>query len=243
MSDGQDVSFTREQIVELLTELGAELDAHGVQAQLFVVGGAAIALAFNTRRTTGDVDGVFEPKTLIYEAARRVAARHASDKVPADWLNDGVKGLLPGVDPGKKVILDLPGLVVSVPSPRYLLALKVQAARIDRDQDDIRFLAKECGVSTADEVLAIAEGVIGRERLMPKAQFLVQEMFPQPRPNLSEHLALWNKGRRARRPAHPKKARQPKPAKPEEPPLCSGHTKQGQRCLLRTGHGGHCRGQ
>ena len=55
-----------------------------------------------------------------------------------------MKGLLPGgADRHAKVILDLPGITVSVPSPHYLLALKVQAARIDRDKDDIRFLARE----------------------------------------------------------------------------------------------------
>ena len=127
---------------------------------MFVVGGAAMALAYNMRRTTADVDGVFEPKAIIYEAARRVADRH--EKLPADWLNDGVKGLLPGgADRHARVILDLPGITVSVPSPHYLLALKVQAARIDRDQDDIRFLARETGAKTADDVLRIAEQVIG----------------------------------------------------------------------------------
>jgi len=34
-----------------------------------------MALAYNMRRTTADVDGVFEPKAVIYEAARRVADR------------------------------------------------------------------------------------------------------------------------------------------------------------------------
>ena len=178
MSEGRDLSLTREQIIELLAELGQELDARGIKAQLFVVGGAAMALAYNMRRTTADVDGVFEPKAVIYEAARRVADRH--EKLPVDWLNDGVKGLLPGgADRHAKVILDLPGITVSVPSPHYLLALKVQAARIDRDQDDIRFLARETGAKTADDVLRIAEQVIGRNRLLPKAQFIVQEMFPE----------------------------------------------------------------
>ena len=178
MSEGRDLSLTREQIIGLLAELGQELDARGVKAQLFVVGGAAMALAYNMRRTTADVDGVFEPKAVIYEAARRVAGRY--EKLPADWLNDGVKGLLPGgTDRHAKVILDLPGITVSVPSPHYLLALKVQAARIDRDQDDIRFLARETGAKTADDVLRIAEQVIGSNRLLPKAQFIVQEMFPE----------------------------------------------------------------
>lgn len=177
MSEGLDLALTREQIIGILSELGQDLDARGVKAQMFVVGGAAMALAYNMRRTTADVDGVFEPKAVIYEAARRVAARH--EQLPEDWLNDGVKGLLPAhADQHAKVILDLPGITVTVPSPRYLLALKVQAARIDRDQDDIRFLAREAGAKTADDVLRIAEQVIGSNRLLPKAQFIVQEMFP-----------------------------------------------------------------
>lgn len=181
MSEGRDLAFTREQIIGLLAELGEELDDRGVKAQLFVVGGAAMALAYNMRRTTADVDGVFEPKAVIYEAARRIAGRHGG--IPEDWLNDGVKGLLPtGGDRNARVILDLPGITVSVPSPKYLLALKVQAARIDRDQDDIRFLAREAGAKTADDVLRIAEQVIGSSRLLPKAQFIVQEMFPAESP-------------------------------------------------------------
>jgi hypothetical protein len=178
VSEGHDLSLTREQIIGLLSELGQELDALGVKAQLFVVGGAAMALAYNMRRTTADVDGVFEPKAVIYEAARRVASRHG--RLPEDWLNDGVKGLLPAAaDRHARVILDLPGITVSVPSPQYLLALKVQAACIDRDQDDIRFLAREAGAKTADDVLRVAEQVIGSNRLLPKAQFIVQEMFPE----------------------------------------------------------------
>lgn len=173
---GRDVALDREQLISLLTELGEELDARGVQAQMFVVGGAAIALAYSTRRLTADVDGVFEPKSVIYEAARAVAGRHHA--LPADWLNDAVKGLLPPGEPHATVVLDLPGITVSVPSPEHLLALKVQAARIDRNQDDIHLLAQVVGVESAEEVLGIVERVIGAQRLMPKAQFIVQEMFP-----------------------------------------------------------------
>jgi len=47
-----------------------------------------------------------------------------------------------------------------------------------RDQDDIAFLANEVGTTTADEILSIAEDVIGREQLAPKSQFIIQELFP-----------------------------------------------------------------
>jgi hypothetical protein len=144
---------------------------------VFLVGGAAMALAYNTRRLTADVDGVFEPKIGIYEAARRVAARY--DDVPDDWLNDGVKAFLPGDDPAATVVLDAPGIRVQVASAPYLLALKVQAARVERDRDDILTLAAQCGALTAVEVLSIVERVLGgAERLQPKARFIVEELFP-----------------------------------------------------------------
>jgi hypothetical protein len=137
-----------------------------------------MALVYNTRRMTADVDAVFEPKQAVYAAARRVAERHPD--IPTDWLNDGVKAFLPGPDPNALTAMDAPGLVVSVASPEYLLALKVQASRIDRDEDDIRLLASLCvpPAHSAEEVLAIAERVIGPDRLPAKAHYLVQSMFP-----------------------------------------------------------------
>ena len=164
-----------EAILELLTEVGEELDHRGIRGELFVVGGAAMALAYNTRRATRDVDGVFEPKLTIYEVADEVGTRHG---LPAGWLNDGVKGLLPGPDPEARELVELPGLRVTVPSPQYLLALKVAAARVDRDADDIRDLAAICGLSSASEVLDLTARVIGAARpLVPKVQYLIEELF------------------------------------------------------------------
>lgn len=101
---------------------------------MFLVGGAAMALAYNARRATRDVDGVFEPKTAIY----------------------------------------------SVPSPTYLLALKVAAARVDRDADDITVLTRLGGLTTAAQVLDVTERVMGSRRrpLEPKVQFLVEKTSP-----------------------------------------------------------------
>jgi hypothetical protein len=171
-----DRPFSRDQIVELLRELGAELDGLGLRGEMFVVGGAAMALAYNIRRSTRDIDAVFEPKATIYQMAARIAQHHGLDR---NWLNDSVKGLLPGPDQAPQEVVELPGLRVSVASPRYLLALKVAAARVDRDADDIRFLAEVCGLRSAREILDLTEDIIGRHRpLAAKVQFLVEEMFP-----------------------------------------------------------------
>ena len=83
-------------IRRLFGELAAELDAAGQRAEIFLVGGAAIALCFDGRRATRDLDAIFVPTDSVRRAAAAVADREGLDP---DWLNDAVKGFLPGPDP------------------------------------------------------------------------------------------------------------------------------------------------
>jgi hypothetical protein len=163
----------REEILAALTALAEALDARGVQGEMYVVGGAAIALAYDVRRSTRDIDAVFEPKTSVYEAATEVAERL---DLPPGWLNDAVKGFLEGPDPAAAPVLDLPGLRCLAASPRILLALKVLAHRVGEDEDDVRLLARELGLASAEEVLSVAEDTFG-DRLDSAARFFVEELF------------------------------------------------------------------
>jgi Nucleotidyltransferase of unknown function (DUF6036) len=61
--------LNRDDIAALLDELAGELEAEGVHGDLFLVGGAAMALAYSTRRATRDLDAIFEPKQVVYRAA------------------------------------------------------------------------------------------------------------------------------------------------------------------------------
>lgn len=163
----------RAEIIAALTDLAGELQRRGATAEMYIVGGAAIALAFDERRATRDIDAVFEPKTIVYEAAAAVAAER---DLPAGWLNDAVKGFLAGDDPAAAPVLDLPGLRCLTASPSTLLALKVLAHRVGEDEDDVRLLAAELGLKSADEVLTVAEETFG-DRLDAAARFFVEEIF------------------------------------------------------------------
>lgn len=163
----------RDEIVDSLSALATELQRRGVSAEMYIVGGAAISLAFDERRATRDVDAVFEPKEIVYEAAARVAEQRG---LPAGWLNDAVKGFLAGEDPAAAPVLDLPGLRCLAASPEKLLALKVLAHRVGEDEDDVRLLAAEIGLETSEDVLAIAERTYGK-RLDPAARFFVEQIF------------------------------------------------------------------
>lgn len=167
--------LSRDEILALLDALAAELDVRGHRGDLFLVGGAAMALAYDTRRATRVLDGVFEPKLIVYQAAARVAEARG---LPEDWLNDAVKGFLPGPDPDAQVLFDRPGLAVRVASPRYILAMKLLASRVERDEDDIRALYGLCGFTTAAEGLALVEAMYPARPIAAKVRFLLEEMFP-----------------------------------------------------------------
>lgn len=68
--------LTADDVRELLAELGRRLQAKGVAATVYVVGGAAIALELDARRVTADVDAVFHPETRATEARRWGHRRH-----------------------------------------------------------------------------------------------------------------------------------------------------------------------
>jgi hypothetical protein len=64
----------REGIEEAFRRLGDRLARRGVVADIYVFGGAAMALAYDSRRATRDVDALFKPHGIVLEEAHAVAA-------------------------------------------------------------------------------------------------------------------------------------------------------------------------
>lgn len=166
----------REGLLRAFRALDEELGRNQIRADVFVVGGAAMAMAYDTRRSTSDVDAVFVPTTEVRAAARRVAERLDLD---ADWLNDGVKAFVPGDDPDKSNVFEGAYLQVAAASPRFLLAMKLLAARVERDQDDIRELYRLCGFSMAEEGLQVVAAAYPSRIIPPRTRFMLEEMFPR----------------------------------------------------------------
>lgn len=160
----------------LLSALDEELERQQATADIYIVGGAAIALTFDSTRTTRDIDAVFLPTRPVREAAEAIA--EANGLAP-DWLNDAVKGFVPpGTDQGQLVVFESPRVRVCVASPRYLLAMKVAASRVEQDRGDLELLVRELGLRSSDEALAVARGCLGPSYpIPPRAQYLLDEIF------------------------------------------------------------------
>jgi len=172
--------FSRARIIAALEALGEDLTEQGIHGQLFIVGGAAMALAYSNRRVTKDINAVFEPKAAIYEAAERVAERLG---LPEDWLNDAVKGFLPGADRDARPLPEIRGIEVSTASPRYLLAMKLLAMRFGEDDDDIRVLLDQTGIATADEALALMARMYPDREPPLKTRLFLGEILPIDEPD------------------------------------------------------------
>jgi uncharacterized nucleotidyltransferase DUF6036 len=182
--------FTHARILEALEALGEKLSREGIRGQIFIVGGAAMALAYSTRRVTRDIDAVFEPKSAIYSAAGRVAEEMG---LPEDWLNDAVKGFMPGPDEEPRPVPEVHGIEVSTASPRYLLAMKLMAMRFGEDDEDILILLRECDIHSAEEALEVLEAIYPRREPPAKTRFFLAELLDR-RCAVTDHTGRWGSG-------------------------------------------------
>ena len=91
-------------------------------------------------------------------------------------MKDAVKGFLPGPDPGAQRFYSSDSLIVDVASPRYLLAMKLFAARAEIDADDIILLYRQLGFTTVDEGLDLVEQAYPGRPVPAKVKFLLTEI-------------------------------------------------------------------
>jgi len=189
MSEDREALLGHDQMLKLLDQLALEAEKEGVRVELFVVGGGAMALAYNVDRVTGDLDAVFEPKSSVANLAKKVAASSPYD-LSDDWLNDGVKGFLPGPDSDATVFLDHPFLSVSVASPRYLFVLKAMSAR-ESDHEDLEVLYPLCRFKDADEALDLVAKAYPANRMKPVTQYLIEGIAQQDADSGPEPKQRW----------------------------------------------------
>lgn len=176
-------ALTREAILRALSSLSDELGRQGVTGELCLFGGTVMMLAFTARVSTKDVDALFQPTSPIRDIARRIAEEQ---RLPADWLNDGVKGYVSARHETTAGNLpQFPHLRLTMPVPEYLLAMKCMAARLGgttgepSDTPDIVFLVRHLRLQSAREVLDLVGQYYPANRIPVKTQYLVEGLFEE----------------------------------------------------------------
>jgi hypothetical protein len=176
-------TLTRDQILTALNALSDELGRQGVTGEICLFGGTVMVLAFTARLTTKDVDALFQPAQTIRQSASRIAAEQ---QLPADWLNDGVKGFISARH--ETTAGNLPQfshLRLTMPVPEYLLAMKCMAARIGGTTDepsdvaDIVFLIRNLELKSPQDVLDLVGQYYPAKHIPVKTQYLVEGLFEE----------------------------------------------------------------
>lgn len=142
-----------------------------------------MVLAFAARIRTKDVDALFQPTQIIRRLAGQIATEQ---RLPASWLNDGVKGFLSSRHETTTGHLpQFPHLRLTMPVPEYLLAMKCMAARIGgaegepTDVSDIVFLIRHLRLKSAKDVLDLVGQYYPAHRIPVKTQYLVEGLFEE----------------------------------------------------------------
>jgi hypothetical protein len=162
--------FSREALLDAFDQIGRAAALAGTKLHIAVYGGSALILASNFRFATEDVD-VSELEHPLPDWLAAVVAKIAEENGwSGDWFNDGVTfhlsaladRALDHLEFGTFPRDDTPsGLVISVPSAEYLLALKLKAIRVmdpvrgETERRDILNLMRVAGISTAEEAIAL----------------------------------------------------------------------------------------
>jgi hypothetical protein len=175
--------------LELLSAKARDAD---ITVDLAIYGGAALALAFDMRAATRDVDAVIQSHhSFVRNAVREIAAEY---DWPANWFNDAVKGFISASEQ-LRLMQDFQGsehggLRIHVPTPEYLLAMKCMAMRIDdpdaaHDVADIKNLARLLHIEAPEAFFDIIAQFYPSARITPKTAFGVEEIASQLR---NEHI-------------------------------------------------------
>ena len=85
MTDADEPLLDRERIRDLFRRLGERLQGKGIVGDVYVIGGAAMALAYDARRATRDIDAVIRSSGIVLAEAHGLAAELG---LPRWWLNE-----------------------------------------------------------------------------------------------------------------------------------------------------------
>ena len=150
-------AFSAASLEAAFRDLARELRRRRVRGHIYVIGGAAFALGFDSRRYTMDVDVLIKRAAgAVTAASRQVALRHGWAE---DWLNEDAVPLIPSAPDGRaRTVYEDAGLVVTAASAEHLLAMKLRASR-PKDREDIEFLVGHLGLSSAKEAIDLHDEV------------------------------------------------------------------------------------
>lgn len=167
--------LTRDDLLAGLTELIDALADAGITGGVQIIGGAALALRYFDRSSTEDIDVRLQITGDASDAVKAIGRRRGWGD---DWLNDAAAKYIPsfGQTVEWETFLDDRGLELQVASADALLAMKLNANRPGRDNNDIAQLMALCGIDSLEEAESLFEQYYPGDGLSDRAERMVQRI-------------------------------------------------------------------
>ncbi len=159
--------LTRARLLALFDRLNEKLKRADQHAELYIVGGAMMALAHDAQRMTDDVDShIRQGREAVTKAVAEIADEEGLSRY---WLNEAVtlRHLPEDPDRNERRVYANTHLTIDGASTK-LIAMKLHAGR-QPDRADLDILLKEAGVSTRREAVRLHELTYGAEPMAAEA--------------------------------------------------------------------------
>ena len=163
--------LTKERLQKLFARMDRLIGHDKETAEIYIVGGALVALEHNNERVTRGVDArILSGHKAVRRAVQTIADE---EKLSPYWLNEAMTVYEPGEDRNPRPIYNGTNLTVTGASRNRLIAMKLNAGR-DADIEDLKVLLSEADVQSAEEARRIHRTVYGNRPMAENAdQYLI----------------------------------------------------------------------
>jgi hypothetical protein len=187
-------TFSRNDILGYLEIINEKLAERGLHGNLNICGGAAMTLVYDARDSTYDIDAMYKPKEVMAGIIADIAKEQGLN---SQWLNDDVSIFAKEFEKlTSTTYLKLSNLIVDVVDARFLLAMKLLAAREDsQDLHDASILIKHLEIKSLDALdmlIDTFEGQYHPKTLQVSREFAKAALKQAERPIVGTEKSLPN---------------------------------------------------
>ena len=166
--------LSKKDIVKYLKLINEELVKAEETAEIVLLGGCAMVLMYDARKSTKDIDAIFNNKSKMRECVKMIAK---NNNLNDDWLNDAAKSF---ITPKMKTVevTKFSNLKIKVFDLESLLVLKLISARaLTNDFSDSLILLENSSIKNIEELYELVEKYAPEDLLTPRVDYFIQEVW------------------------------------------------------------------
>lgn len=168
--------LSRDDIILGIKELSVRAQSRGINSDIYVVGGAALALNYFDRDATVDIDARVNKWDLLRPIVEEIAEEY---NWGPDWFNVAATQFVPSL--GKEAewikLYSSGGVNVYVASAEVLLMMKLAASRRGRDYRDSELLMATTGLTNRKQLEDLFEAYFPGDVLPAKATRMLDDIY------------------------------------------------------------------